>query len=141
MLWRELATYRRKAETKNAQLAVRLNLLSDIRWEKIYPSLFKDFPHTIFYDYTKHSTRFGRLPPNYHLVFSRSEKNEDQCLPLLKKGTNVAIVFRKKIPKLWKGVKVVNGDKHDLIFLHPSGNVIGLKAKGSAKKDDTGFVI
>jgi hypothetical protein len=35
----------------------------------------------------------------------------------------------------------VDGDKDDLRFLDPQGVIVGLKAKGDAKHDDTGFVI
>jgi hypothetical protein len=35
---------------------------------------------------------------------------------------------------------VFNGDESDLRFLDPKGSVIGLYAKGKAKKDTTGFV-
>jgi hypothetical protein len=35
---------------------------------------------------------------------------------------------------------VINGDESDLRFLDPKGVIVGLKAKGKAKKDTTGFV-
>jgi hypothetical protein len=35
---------------------------------------------------------------------------------------------------------VFNGDESDLRFLDPKGSIIGLYAKGKAKKDNTGFV-
>jgi hypothetical protein len=39
------------------------------------------------------------------------------------------------------GRPVINGDADDLRFLDPVGVFVGLKAKGLAKKDTTGFVI
>ena len=36
---------------------------------------------------------------------------------------------------------VIDGDKTDLRFLDPKGVVVGLYAKGPAKKDTSGFVI
>jgi hypothetical protein len=36
---------------------------------------------------------------------------------------------------------VFNADETDLRFLDPKGVVLGLKAKGRAKKDTTGFVV
>jgi phospholipid N-methyltransferase len=53
---------------------------------------------------------------------------------------NIATVFRKKLPKKWLGRKVINGDKHDLRHLDPKKVVVGLIAKGKAKKDFNGFV-
>jgi hypothetical protein len=52
-------------------------------------------------------------------------------------------VFRSKhnIPKTFRGLRVVDGDKDDLRFLDPKGVVVALYAKGKATKDDTGFVI
>ena len=49
-------------------------------------------------------------------------------------------LFRKKLPKKWLGRKVINGDKHDLRHLDPKKVVVGLIAKGKAKKDFNGFV-
>ena len=53
---------------------------------------------------------------------------------------NVAVVFNK-LPETYLGRKVINGDDTDLRFLDERGVVVGLKAKGKAKKDNTGFVV
>jgi len=53
---------------------------------------------------------------------------------------NVTVVF-DKIPATYKGKEVFNADDTDLRFLDPKGVVLGLKAKGRAKKDTTGFVV
>ena len=42
---------------------------------------------------------------------------------------------------MFKGLKVINGDTHDMRFLDEPNSVVGLKAKGQAKKDASGFVI
>lgn len=55
-------------------------------------------------------------------------------------GMNVAAVF-KEVPFTYMGRPVINGDETDLRFLDPKGVIVGLKAKGKAKKDTTGFVI
>jgi hypothetical protein len=39
------------------------------------------------------------------------------------------------------GHRVVNGDLHDLRLLDPKNVVVGLKAKGMAKTDYSGFVM
>ena len=57
-------------------------------------------------------------------------------------NTSVAVVFSTKaLPKTYLGVEVFNGDETDLRFLDPKNSVIGLYAKGKAKKDKTGFVV
>jgi predicted transcriptional regulator len=44
------------------------------------------------------------------------------------------------MPETYKFRSVFNGDDSDLRFLDPQNSVIGLYAKGKAKKDTTGFV-
>ena len=44
------------------------------------------------------------------------------------------------MPARYMGLPVFNGDESDLRFLDPKGVVVGLYAKGKAKKDTTGFV-
>jgi hypothetical protein len=60
-------------------------------------------------------------------------------LKLLRK--NSAVVFAGELPARYKGIKVINGDESDLRFLDPKGVIVGLHAKGAAKKDFTGFVV
>jgi hypothetical protein len=94
----------------------------------------------------------GQLPSNYHLTFSRSEINATDVLSVLASGGNVAVVMKicdcrrackHEIPEglTYAGYRVVNGDADDLRFLDPAGVVVGLKAKGRAKADTTGFVV
>ncbi len=134
------------------KMSVRLNGTSDIPYENIPVGGFKNimemFPDVQFYDYTKVFKRLTKeLPKNYHLTFSRAEtvENQKEVDIALSLGFNVASVFAIKneteLPAEYKGVKVINGDEHDLTFLHGNGVIVGLKAKGEAKKDDTGFVI
>ena len=42
---------------------------------------------------------------------------------------------------MFKGLKVIDGDKHDMRFLDETQVVVGLIEKGEAKKDTSGFVI
>jgi hypothetical protein len=58
----------------------------------------------------------------------------------------VAVVFDvkrgKPLPAAFMGASVIDGDMHDLRFLDGyQGAVIGLRAKGPAKKDCSGFVV
>ena len=132
---------------KKVKPAVRLNGTSDINWYAKFPSLFDneklgDIQH---YNYTKEQkvmTAYmeGRLPSNYYLTFSRSETNWKFCEDVLKNNHTVAAVF-DNLPEEYNGVPVFDGDKTDLRFLDPNGEICGLKAKGKAKKDNTNFVI
>ena len=55
---------------------------------------------------------------------------------------NVAVVFKNGLPKMFKGLRVIDGDKTDMRFLDGHKRiVVGLKAKGDAKTDTSGFVI
>jgi hypothetical protein len=135
MLHTEIAQAEIKHKIEGSKFTVRLNGTSDISWEKfIIPgtgkNIFDLFPKVNFYDYTKNHLRFAKpLPKNYKLVFSRSETNEPIAIELLKKGVNVAFVF-KNVPSEYKGFKVINGDESDLRFLDKgNGIIIGLKYK------------
>lgn len=143
---------------KNLTPVFRLNGTSDLSWEKyelpirtkdglklIYQNVFEAFPDVQFYDYTKVLGRKVDAIRNYHLTFSRAEQNETDTRKALAQNMNVAVVFdlkkKEALPKEWLGVEVVDGDDSDLRFLDPKGKIVGLKAKGKAKKDETGFVI
>jgi len=144
---KEIETFERRAKKRGKQLAARLNVLSDLEWEAVV----RRHSSVTFYDYTKNEDRLmrysrGELPPNYYLILSRSEMNEDFCRVALRKAwSNVAIVFRikkgKALPEKWWGYPVIDGDKHDLRFTDPKGVVVGLRAKGRAMKDKSGFVV
>lgn len=151
-LCEEIRDELRKANKKGVKLAIRLNVFSDIRWENIIvgegKNVFETFPDLIFYDYTKDHVKMqkylaGNLPDNYSLTFSRAETvaNQKWSDTFLKNGGNVACVFRGKLPKEWRGITVIDGDKDDARFLDPKGCVVGLLAKGKGRRDDSGFVI
>ena len=131
----------RHCEKHKMKPAVRLNGTSDIDWAKVWPELFRLYPTVQFYDYTKDYRRvFRKQPPNYYLLFSRSENTQkkqiDKCIA---NGVNVYCVF-SAIPRSFLGYPVHNGDKNDLRFLDHPG-IIGVTPKGRAKHDKTGFVI
>jgi hypothetical protein len=118
----------------------RLNGTSDLSWEK-YPtrygadSIFEQFPTLQFYDYTKVLGRKVSHIPNYHLTFSKADGNDSDVAEALLQGMSVVAVY-DKIPE-----GVPSADETDLRFLDPKGIMLGLKAKGRAKKDYSGFVI
>lgn len=151
-LEKELQSSIKTATRKGLELAIRLNVLSDVMWEREFPGLIQRFNAIQFYDYTKHYKRMLRylnstLPANYHLTFSWSGKNESQCVDVLNKGGNVAIPFHikrtKPLPLTFLGYPVIDGDVTDLRFLDPQGGkIVGLRAKGKARKDfESGFVV
>ena len=51
------------------------------------------------------------------------------------------MVFWPEVPDSYWGRSVIDGDAHDARFLDTAGSIVGLKAKGSAKSDLSGFVI
>ena len=136
----------RYAVKRDFKPVFRLNGTSDIEWEFIpvirdqveFENIFTAFPDIQFYDYTKNPNRTSI--DNYHLTFSRSEVNQDLLAVALSNGMNVAVVF-DTLPDSYIGYPVFNGDESDLRFLDPDSSIIGLKAKGKAKKDDSGFVV
>lgn len=155
----EIAKLKRKAAREGMIPAVRLNGTSDLPWEKMTAlidgkrqTLMRANPDVIFYDYTKSPFRARKSltkawPTNYAITLSRSESNEKVCLDALSKGINVSVVFdSSELPITWHGFEVINGDDHDARMLDgrandDSGLVIGLVAKGKARKDASGFVV
>lgn len=158
-LERDIAAHIRSAERHGLKPCVRLNGTSDLPWESIRAT-FSDgtvgtildrFPTLQFYDYTKVATRYGRTPVNYDLTFSLADGNERAAALWMSRGGRVAVVFRNAdrptaraanwtLPDDWNGVPIIDADKHDLRFLEPHGVYCGLKAKGLATRDTTGFV-
>ena len=157
-LEKEIASHVRAAQRYDLKPCVRLNGTSDIPFENVRytradgtrGTIFERFPDVQFYDYTKLALRFKRpLPSNYDLTFSAADGNESSVEVALSYGARVAIVFRNqdrpnarywKLPTEYNGRKVVDADAHDLRFLEPAGVYCGLRAKGSAKQDTSGFV-
>ena len=137
-----------KAKKKGIKIAFRLNGTSDLdfvyllqKYANLDISTLKDT--ATFYDYTKLLGKVKKYleHPNYFVTFSRSEINESVAIAVLNMGGNVAAVFSNNLPNFWRGFKVIDGDKSDLEMIYNTNVVLGLKAKGDAKKDNSGFVI
>jgi len=138
-LRKDIVALERKAKKLNMKPAIRLNGTSDLDWT--LSGIMEEFPHITFYDYTKVLKRLKKeVPANYYITFSRSEINEKECEEALELGFNIAAVF-KNLPQQYMGRQVINGDETDVRFADGKGVVIGLTAKGKAKKDLSGFVI
>jgi hypothetical protein len=134
------------AEKLGLKPVFRLNGTSDLSWEKYEvpvfctKNIFELYPNVQFYDYTKVLGRKVADIPNYFLIFSQADGNEADVSRAMVKGMNVAAVF-DEVPETYMGKTVINADETDLRFLDPKGVIAGLKAKGKAKKDYSGFVI
>lgn len=130
------------------QVAIRLNGTSDVdhlglifRYTGIN-FLSAEYSNILFYDYTKSIKQIEKYKgTNYKLTFSLSETNQTEAIKVLLDGGNISTVFSGELPQSYKGFKVIDGDKSDLRYFDPLNVIVGLKAKGQAKKDTSGFVI
>ena len=154
-LVKEIAKHERKSKKEKMICGVRLNATSDIRWEtvpceyqgKIFPNVMMAFPDIVFYDYTKIANR-KKLPANYHLTFSLAENNDKAARLAHENGMNIAVPFNvmrgHALPGEYtiagKALTVVDGDEHDYRPADPQSVIVGLRAKGKAIKDKSGFV-
>ena len=146
-LAKELIKINNKAILSGSKTLIRLNGTSDLDFIymlKKYANFDIDnFSGLHFYDYTKILGKVKKYinNKNYTLTFSRAEDNEAETLQALNLGANVSAVFKSNLPKNYKGFAVVDGDKSDDIMTETKGIILGLRAKGDAKKDTSGFVI
>ncbi len=148
-LLKEIKKEIKKASDKDEKIAFRLNGTSDIDFLYLlnknldFDIELLNYDKVYFYDYTKSIARAKRYKDfrNYTLTFSKSETNDKEVKEALNLGINVAAVFKDNLPQKYKGVKVIDGDFSDLEMIKHKNIILGLKAKGDAKKDTTGFVI
>ena len=151
----------KRAENKDLIPCIRLNGTSDLRFENLKfnyndkkRTLMQIFKTVQFYDYTKFPLNTGRwdnLPPNYDLTYSLAENNQIQALELLLANKRVAAVYdhKKELPEFQEFIynnksykfPVLDADTSDLRFNDPGSYICGLKAKGKAKNDTSGFVL
>ncbi len=128
----------------------RLNVASDLPWERIDPTLFSAHPSIRFYDYTKGAVRLlGDLPANYTLTYSWNELSSPAAVvSILERGHNVAMIFdtiyqpsqgrvdtlpqSRRLPGTDSRFRVVDGDVSDIRLpeLDGRGAIIGLRGKG-----------
>jgi hypothetical protein len=139
-LYQDIVKAKKFADKQGLIPVFRLNGTSDLSWEKYTVgttdmNLFQLFPTVQFYDYTKVLGRKVSHYPNYHLTFSKADGNDADVAEALMQGMSVVAVY-DEIP-----AGVPSADETDLRFLDPKGVMLGLKAKGRAKKDYSGFVI
>ena len=165
MLEREIRAHERRAYKHGLKPAVRLNGTSDIDWFSVAPHILQEAASrgVTFYEYTKDWLRaeaysLGVKPrsmvrcnnPTHHTVSATEHTTPQAIADASARGTNVAVVFDVKrghaLPDYYAGVPIIDGDESDLRFLDPKqtftgdGVVVGLRAKGKARNDRSGFV-
>lgn len=146
-LAKELINIDKKASKQVNQTLIRLNGTSDLDFlymlKKYTGFDYKKYNNLHFYDYTKILGKVKKYSndKNYTLTFSRAEDNEQDIFKAIEYGANVSAVFSGALPKNYKGIPVVDGDLTDNEMLQFKQVILGLKAKGKAKKDTSGFVI
>jgi hypothetical protein len=143
-------TWLRPGARSRSQPFTRLNVYSDIPWELVCPSIFREAGNVSFYDYTKLPGRpevcrdlladeAGRrggvdvadFPTNYHLTFSASGDNDTKCFYEMTRGRKIAVVFEStehRVPALYRPsfwpedvmFPVIPGDVHDVRPADPS---------------------
>ena len=146
-LWdlsKEIEQLKKRAAGQGFKFAVRLNGTSDLAWHKFKidggSTIHELHPDVQFYEYTKVPSYLNHDVKNLNVTFSDSGRNDSDIRAAIASGHNVAVVFADRLPKKWKGKKVIDGDRHDLRFLDPSGVIIGLIAKGAGRKINNKFI-
>lgn len=129
-LWLELKDIEKKGE----KVLVRLNVVSDVDWEKEFNRInltLEEFVNITFYAYTKNPFQVeNNSLENQHFTFSFSGGNWKWCEKFLQeKKANVAVIFKNSLPLTYKGFKVINGDIDDERTLDEKGVIVGLKYK------------
>tara|TARA_Y100000289_G_scaffold58933_1_gene64590 strand:+ start:512 stop:1201 length:690 start_codon:yes stop_codon:yes gene_type:complete len=146
-LWQlstEIEQPKKRAAAQGFKFAVRLNGTSDLAWHRMKVdgggTLHELHPDVQFYEYTKVLNYLNHEHKNLNVTFSDSGRNDSDINAAMKAGHNVAVVFKDKLPKRWKGRRVINGDKHDLRFKDPRGVIVGLVAKGQGRNINNKFI-
>lgn len=136
------------AQRKHGKVSLRLNTVSDIRWELVAPGALEYLIENDvrMYDYTAWRPEDREPMPGYHLTYSAKEPTHtpDAYLEGILSGDgNVSMPFAVRkgqpLPETWHGYKVIDGDLSDDRTLDPSGVVVGLRQKGRVK-DESGFI-
>lgn len=138
-LAKELSNFERLCVKTGVKPVVRLNTISDVNWRDIK----SQFKNITFVDYTKIASRITKALDNEKYIFSYSNKPEYQqeVNRALKTSAPIAVVFRGGLPKSFLGRKVIDGDISDWDNANAGKVIIGLRAKGKAKSDASGFVV
>jgi hypothetical protein len=164
----ELFNFRKLCQKSGLIPAVRLNVSTDVVWERLLAAIFSDFPEIRFLDYTKAlPVHRPKLPANYSLCHSFNEKTTTADVEaIVSTGRNIVIAFDSAYAPsrgLWGALPesvrfiddngrdftlpVVNGDRHDLRLPEMDGRgvVVGLHGKSGRSRVEasieSGFMI
>lgn len=146
-LFRDMRRLVKHAAEQDMVPALRLNGTSDIDWSRDYPEVvgYAVGLGITLYDYTKRPVDYDATSPVHHTYsVDVSPARVRRAVAYMQAGGTAAVVFAtpkgQALPATWQGFPVVDGDLTDARFLDPRGVVVGLHAKGKAKRDRTGFV-
>lgn len=106
--------------------------------------IYEIFPDVQFCEYTKVFKYIEQTLNvlNVDYTFSFDGYNWDDCKKALDLGRRVAVVFKGKLPKMFNGYKVVNGDISDVRCDDGKNVIVGLKYKQTSNKDiSTEFIV
>ena len=134
----EVEAAKRKAVRMTHKLSIRLNNTSDISpllFTRNGKNILEMYPEIQFYEYTKVPSRVKLMEryPNYDVTFSYTGYNLEICKQMLENNTRVAVVF-KKVPKVWEGYHVIDGDAYDMRYKDDKKVIVGLKYKVNRNK-------
>lgn len=123
--------FQKSARKGRRQAYLRLNILSDIPWELVFPEFFDIVKPVRCYDYTKVEGR--EMLDNYDLTFSFNGHNWAACEREMARGVRSVVVFWHDDKKttvtdfVFNGYPVeVNCDPYDFRPLDPGGVLCGL---------------
>ena len=129
---------------------VRFGVADDVRWERVAPVLFAPVDDVAIraYAYTKWTPDRRRGAMGLELTYSATREarrwSGASVAEAAAAGRRVAVAvdIRKgqPMPTTFHGAPMVDGDASDDRWSTAPGVVVGLRAKGAARKDSTGFV-
>ena len=132
LLTRELSALNVKARKSPGRVAVRLNVTSDIRWERHID--MASYDALTFYDYTKAAPAArSAIAPNYDLTFSVTRRwSVDDMRAAAADGRRLAVIVpdhaAADAPTI-AGIPAVNGDHSDERFADAAGVAVLLRVK------------
>jgi hypothetical protein len=123
-----------KAKKMGFFYSVRLNNTSDISpldFNIDGKNILEIFPDTQFYEYTKIKERAELMKEykNYDITYSYNGYNMEECMQMLQHRIRVAMVFKKVIPEVYLGYRVIDGDKYDMRYKDTEPTIVGMKYK------------
>lgn len=167
-LFRETHNFRKLCLRSGLIPAVRLNVSTDVVWERVLPDWFAEFRDVQAYDYTKALPRHRlTLPANYTLCHSFNERTTAADVEsIVQSGRNLVVAFDSAYrpqSKLWGALPesvrftddsgrdfklpVINADRHDIRLpaIDGRGVVQGLHGKSGRNRVDhavdSGFML